>query len=656
MLCPSIIIHFWARRNPYYRFLLLSSAGRAAYPDRDLKEAVIMCGISGFCSFHHNYLDQREAHLHTLVSMRTSIAHRGHDQTGETLYAHAGLSHTRLSIRDLAMGRQPMVRDRGGAPFAIVYNGEIYNADELKTELRAMGSTFETTCDTEVILEGYIRWGEAVAERLNGIFAFAIWDGARERLMLCRDRSGIKPLFYAIQGDELIFGSEIKALFAHPAMTPEIDLESLREVLAIGPARTDGCGVFCGVHEIRMGCLAFYDRDGLREHPYFTLESRPHEDSYEKTVERVGDLLRDAVRRQMVSDVPVCSFLSGGLDSSVITALACESLRGTGTTLGTFSFDFSGNDEYFAANAFQPERDRPYVDELLPHLSVRHTYLTCQERTLPGLLDDAVTAKDLPGMADVDASLLHFCRLVKQENKVALTGECADEIFGGYPWFYRADLLQADGFPWASDMTPRMMLLNDELSRVLDLGGYSRRRCAESLAAMPRLPGEDARRSRQREISWLNLNWFMPTLLTRMDRASMYTGLEARVPFADHRIIEYLWNVPFDMKMRGGVEKSLLRDAMRGLLPDHILWRKKSPYPKTYDPAYTALLRERLTAILADASSPLHAIVDREKAWRFMQSPAQTSRPWFGQLMAGPQLLAYFIQIDTWMRHYHLSV
>lgn len=615
-----------------------------------------MCGISGFCSLKRDYLENREEHLHTLAAMRSRIAHRGSDQTGETLYAHAGLSHTRLSIRDLAMGRQPMTRRYDGASYAIVYNGEIYNAEELKRELMALGSRFETTCDTEIILEGYIRWGEHVAERLNGIFAFAIWDEARERLLLCRDRSGIKPLFYAVSEGELIFGSEIKALFAHPSLTPRIDLDSLREILAIGPARTDGCDVFCGVREIRMGCLAVFDESGLHERAYFALESHPHEDSYEKTVETVGALLRDSVYRQMVSDVPVCSFLSGGLDSSVVTALACEALRGTGTRLSTFSFDFSGNDQYFSANAFQPERDRPYVDELLGHLPVHHTYLTCQEFELPELLDAAVDAKDLPGMADVDASLLYFCRLVKRENKVALTGECADEIFGGYPWFYRPELMDAHGFPWANDMGPRELLLQDGLIRELNLGEYARRRCEESLSAMPRLQGEDERAARQREIAWLNLNWFMPTLLQRMDRASMYSGLEARVPFADHRIIEYMWNVPFSMKMRGGVEKSLLRDAMRGLLPEHILWRKKSPYPKTYDPAYTAMLKARLTAILQDGSSPLHAIVDTEKAERLMNAPAQTSHPWFGQLMATPQLLAYFIQIDTWMRRYHLSI
>ena len=615
-----------------------------------------MCGIAGFSSLERYYPERGAASLRTLVDMRRRIAHRGHDQFGEVLFDHAALAHTRLAIRDIELGRQPMTRHTAEGPCAIVYNGEIYNAEELRDELIGEGAFFETASDTEVILNGYLHWGDAVIERLNGIFAFAVWDGRRQRLLLARDRSGVKPLFYSVSGGELIFASEIKALFEHPGLVPRIDANALREVLALGPARTDGCGVFCGVSEVRMGCKLVWDHDGLLETPYWRLEAHPHPDSYAVTVERVSFLVRDAVRRQLVSDVPVCSFLSGGLDSSVVTALACEALKGSNRRLNTFSFDFSGNDVHFASNVFQPERDRPYVDELVPLLDVEHTYLTCDESDLVSLLDEAVDAKDLPGMTDVDASLLAFCRTVAARNKVALTGECADEIFGGYPWFYRPELMNTDAFPWAPDMTMRELLLRDDVISELRLVEYARQRCEASLAAMPRLSGESPLATRQREISWLNLNWFMPTLLTRMDRVSMYSGLEARVPFADHRIVEYLWNVPFFMKRRGESEKSLLRDAMQGLLPDHILWRKKSPYPKTYDPGYAELLKARLDGILNDPSSPVLALIDSAKARQFMTQPMQTGRPWFGQLMAAPQLIAYFIQIDTWMKKFRLSI
>ena len=587
--------------------------------------------------------------------MRTAIAHRGHDQTGEYLRRNIGFSHTRLSIRDLAGGAQPMLRRREKAEYAIVYNGEIYNAEELKQDLLSCGYRFETTSDTEVILCGYMEYGMDVAKKLNGIYAFAIWDSARDTLFLCRDRMGVKPLFYALEDNTLVFGSEPKALFAHPLIRPQADLDSFREIFGLGPARTPGCGVFRGLREVKPGCILAYSRAGMREFPYWSLEAKPHTDNYEQTVETVSWLLRDAVRRQLVSDVPVCSFLSGGIDSTVVTALASRQLEAEGKTLNTFSFDFAHNDTCFQSNAFQPTRDRPYVDQVLALYPLHHTYLECDETTLADLLDDAVRMKDLPGMTDVDASLLYFCGLVKQHNKVALTGECADEIFGGYPWFYRKELLSADGFPWSADLSARTALLSDDAIRTLDLEDYVDARYRDTLAQTPTLPGEQGEARRRREMSYLNLRWFMQTLLDRMDRTSMAWGLEARVPFADHRIVEYVYNVPWSMKYQDGMEKKLLRDACKDLLPPELLYRKKSPYPKTYSPAYEALLSERFQKLLDNPQAPVHRFLDKKKAARFLAQPKDYGRPWFGQLMAGPQMIAYFLQINYWMEQYHIA-
>ena len=587
--------------------------------------------------------------------MRTAIAHRGHDQTGEYLNRRIGLAHTRLSIRDLVGGTQPMLRKRDGKTFGIVYNGEIYNAEELKADLLRRGCRFETTCDTEVILCGYMEYGMEVAKKLNGIFAFAIWDESRDALFLCRDRMGVKPLFYAIKGDALVFGSEPKALFAYPQIQPKADLDSFREIFGLGPARTPGCGVFCGLREVKPGCILEFSRERVQEAPYWTLEAKPHTDSYEETVEKVSWLLRDAVKRQLVSDVPVCSFLSGGVDSSVVTAIAARELAKQGVTLNTFSFDFTHNDTCFQSNAFQPTRDRPYVDKVLAIYPLNHTYLECDETTLADMLKDAVRMKDLPGMTDVDASLLYFCGLVKQHNKVALTGECADEIFGGYPWFYREELLHADGFPWSSDMSARTVLLSDEAIRELDLEDYAQAQYRDSLARVPALPGEAGAVLRRRQMSFLNLRWFMQTLLDRMDRTSMAWGLEARVPFADHRIVEYVYNVPWEMKYQDGMEKKLLRDACKDLLPPELLYRKKSPYPKTYSPVYEALLSERFEQMLQNKQAPIHRFLDNKKAERFLAQPKDYGKPWFGQLMAGPQMLAYFLQVNDWMEMYGIS-
>ena len=615
-----------------------------------------MCGISGILDFSINYFDKRPFWENILVQMHESLKHRGPDQAMIYLMPHVGLSHARLSIRDLTGGIQPMTRTRNGRSCTIVYNGEIYNTDELLPELKNAGYKFTTTADTEVILYAYMHYGKDFVKKLNGIFAFAIWDGESKELLLYRDRAGTKPLFFTQKGSSFIFGSEPKALFCHPDVTPAIDQNSLLEILSVGPARTSGNGVFTGMYEIMPGHYLVVSKEGWRDVCYWDLPCYEHTDSYPETVAKVSFLVRDTVRRQMISDVPVCTFLSGGIDSSIVTALAARHMEKDGKILNTFSFDFTENDRYFQSNSFQPERDLPYVKIMLKHCKTNHTFLECCQNSLFSSLHDAVIARDLPGMTDVDASLLYFCSEVAKHNKVTLTGECADEIFGGYPWFYRKELMNRDGFPWAADISARTVFLSDDVVHSLDLSGYSHARYEETLSQVPHLDGESEEEARRRAIGYLNIKWFMQTLLDRMDRTSMYSSLEARVPFADHRIMEYVFNVPWEMKYHDGVEKALLRDACADLLPQELLWRKKSPYPKTYHPAYEKMLAAKMREILADPNSPVLPLLDRQKTLTFLDAPKELGRPWFGQLMAGPQLIAYFIQINDWMKMYHLSI
>lgn len=611
-----------------------------------------MCGIAGFCDYTDHFYAQQETWTRVLQRMRESIAHRGRDGTGEYLRENVGFAHARLSIRDLAMGAQPMIRSTPDGEYAIVYNGEIYNTEELIPPLLQAGYDFQTTADTEVILYGYMHFGIEFVHKLNGIFAFAIWDGRQKRMVLYRDRLGVKPLFYTIRDTALVFASEQKALFCHPKVKPIIDSGSMREVFALGPARMPGSGIFKDIHEIKPGHYAVFSPEGFRETCYWDLQAREHKDSYAQTVETVSFLVRDAIERQMVSDVPVCSFLSGGIDSSIVTAVASRFLAREGGGLNTFSFDFKGNDRYFQSNVFQPERDNAFVKIMLEQYPLRHTYLECDEAELADLLFDSVDAKDLPGMADVDSSLLYFCSLVVRDNKVALTGECADEIFGGYPWFYRENLLNADTFPWSVDFGARTVLLRDETIRNLQMEEFIQSQYEETIRAVPARSGESPEDARRREITYLNIKWFMQTLLDRMDRASMFSGLEARVPFADHRIVEYVFNAPWEMKYQNGVEKALLRDACRDLLPPAILNRKKSPYPKTYNPNYERVLAERFRAILADKNAPILEWIDPQKAQRFLHAPAEYGKPWFGQLMAAPQMMAYMLQVNYWLKKY----
>ena len=615
-----------------------------------------MCGIAGFYNPHDHYLKEKEHHEEVLKSMADCQKHRGPDDAGLYLSEHGGLSHARLSIIDLAGGHQPIVKSGSGQTFAIVYNGELYNTAELRQDLISRGHVFQTSSDTEVILNGYMEFGPDFVKRLNGIFAFAILDTAKNRLCLFRDRAGVKPLFYMVKGDEIIFASEPKGIFAYPGIRPQLDRRGLNEVFSIGPARTSGCGVFKDMEELLPGHFLLCSADGLRLKSYWKLESHPHEDSYEETIEKTAFLVQDAIRRQMVSDVPICTFLSGGVDSSLVSAVCAAELRKQGKRLTTFSFDFVDNDKYFKANSFQPSQDRPFVDRMVQFLDSDHHYLECDNLTQADRLYDSVMAHDLPAMGDIDSSMLQFCSMVKEHNKVALTGECADEIFGGYPWFHKKECFEAHTFPWTMDLNARKVLLDDSFLEYLDMDGYVRDTYERSVAETPRLSEDSPVEARRREIAYLNLRWFMQTLLNRMDRASMFSGLEARVPFADHRIIEYVWNVPWDMKTRDGLVKNLLRQSAKGLLPDDILFRRKSPYPKTYDTSYEALLAGRVREMMSDSQAPVMQFLDRKKLERFLTSPGDYGKPWYGQLMAGPQMMAYILQINYWMKTNHIEL
>lgn len=615
-----------------------------------------MCGISGFYDPYSDYRKKETHYKEILSSMSLTLKHRGPDARGLWLGEHGGLSHARLSVIDLAGGSQPMKKTKEGKDFVIAYNGELYNTRELRKELKSLGYGFETSSDTEVILTGYLEYGPDFVRRLNGIFAFAIVDTARDRLCLFRDRAGVKPLFYTLREDELVFSSELKGIFAFPGIRPQLDQQGLNEIFSLGPARTRGCGVFRNMKEMLPGHCLIFSAGGISQTPYWSLESRPHIHSYEETVEYTSFLVQDAVRRQMVSDVPICTFLSGGIDSSLVSAICARELEKEGVRLTTYSFDFTGNDKNFCSNAFQPSQDRPYADRMAAFLNTDHRHLECSSLIQARRLTDSVLAHDLPAMGDIDSSILHFCSLVGKECKVALTGECADEIFGGYPWFHKKEALDADTFPWSADLSARTLLLKDSFVHELDMENYIRNAYESSIQATPRLDGESPLESRRREIAWLNLNWFMQTLLNRMDRASMYSGLEARVPFADHRIIEYLWNVPWEMKARNGLAKGLLRHASEGLLPHEILYRPKSPYPKTYDRGYESLLADQVRELIHDPSSPVMEFLDKKKTEAFLASPSDYGRPWYGQLMAGPQMLAYILQIDFWLQHYRIQV
>lgn len=613
-----------------------------------------MCGFAGFSDYDGNLLDEKYLWMALARRMARRLSHRGPDDQGAHVSAHSALAHMRLAVIDPQNGHQPMTAVKDGRECTIAYNGELYNAAELRADLESRGFTFCTDCDTEVVLNAYLCYGEECPEKLNGIFAFVVDDCAKERAFLCRDRFGVKPLFYTFQNGRLAFSSEIKGLFEYPGVNPVLDREGICEVFGLGPARTPGCGVFQGIRELKPGHMAFFDREGFRERRYFDLTAVPHTETYESTVNTVRSLLLDTVERQMISDVPLCTFLSGGLDSSVVTAIAARQLNRRGKDLSTYSFEFQGNEEFFTPSSFQPDRDQAWAEKVSGILGTRHTTLLCSNDQLADSLFEGVIVKDLPGMADIDGSLLYFCHQVKKNHVVALCGECADEIFGGYPWFHRREMFDGAHFPWSNNLDVRQSLLKPELAEQLHMEDYVNSRLEETLSAVPVLPEETPEQRRMREISYLNIKWFMATLLDRKDRCSMASGLEVRVPYCDHRIAQYVFNVPWEYKCPGGVPKGLLRDAARGLLPEEILQRKKSPYPKTHNPGYERILKQRLTYILRDSLQPIHKILSEEAVQGLLNQNFDYGKPWFGQLMAGPQMLAYLIQINYWMLHYNI--
>lgn len=615
-----------------------------------------MCGIAGFYNPNADYTAQDRRWKHILEDMNRAQKRRGPDDEGTYLSRKCGFAHVRLTIIDLLTGHQPMVRKSEGRECAIIFNGEIYNMKELKKELLLEGANFRTSSDTEVILIGYMLHGKDYIKKLNGIFSIALWDSGIDQVFLFRDRLGVKPLFYTIKEGTLVFSSEMKGLFAYPGIEPVLDHDGLCEVFALGPAKSYGKGVFKDILEVLPGHCLTFNGGSCTEEAYWKLESRLHEDPMEKTIEKTAWLVEDAVKKQMLSDIPISTFLSGGIDSSLVTAICSRELKKQGKILNTFSFDFQDNNKYFRSNSFQPSQDRPYVKKMVDFAETNHHYLECTNQEQLECLYKAVDARDLPCMADVESSMLYFCSRVTDYNKVTLTGECADEIFGGYPWFHDPKAFAADAFPWSMSIEPRQSLLSDDIIHSLHMEEYAHAAYEKTIQETPVLPEDTPEEKRRREIAYLNLRWFMVTLLDRMDRTSMYNGLEARVPLADHRIVEYVFNVPWQMKCADGIVKGLLRHAGEERLPEEILWRRKSPYPKTYDPSYEKILGDQLKEVLADPAAPIRTLLDRKKVHTFLNSPSDYGKPWYGQLMAGPQMLAYMLQVNYWLEKYRIQI
>lgn len=613
-----------------------------------------MCGFVG-------YANQKEIlaqDKNILQKMNQTLTKRGPDEEGYYIEEHIAMGHKRLIVIDPSGGKQPMIEKASYGDFVICYNGQIYNTKELRKILEENGFHFQGHCDTEVLLKSYIYYGNDVVKHLNGIFAFAIWNCKKQELFLARDHLGVKPLFYTIKDNTLIFSSELKAIFEYPTISKEIDEQGISEMFGIGPAHTPGTTIFKNIFEIKPAHFGVFNSSGLHLERYWKLTSQKHTDNFSQTCEKLKFLLQDSITRQLVSDVPLCTFLSGGLDSSIITKFAADYCQKEGLPpLDTYSIDYVDNDKNFVKSDFQPNSDNYYIELMNRNLHTNHHKIVIDTPELASYLEDAMIARDMPGMADIDSSLLLFCKNVKKEMTVSLTGECADEIFGGYPWFFREDALNSNTFPWSIALSERQELLHPEISDKVKLKEYVDFRYQESLSEVEILDSDSEETAEKRKISHLTLNWFMQTLLDRSDRMAMYNGFELRVPFCDYRLAEYVWNIPWEWKALKGREKGLLRYVAKDFLPSEIVDRKKSPYPKTHNPTYLAKVKSMLMDIMKDKNAPINHLLNREFILDILNTDGKSfTRPWFGQLMTGPQLMAYLCQVNMWLERYQPKI
>lgn len=604
-----------------------------------------MCGIAGILT---ESIDLREEKP-MIENISKTLKMRGPDAEGEYVTADTALIHRRLSVIDVENGSQPM---RFGK-YIIVYNGELYNTEEIRNELKSFGYRFDTHCDTEVVLKAYDKWKEESVKKLNGIFAYAVYDEKDKSLFLARDRIGVKPCFYAKVGNLFAFASRISSLLCIPQIKPIVNEEGLNEIFMLGPAKTIGKAIFRDISELAPAHYMVYKNGEIRISQYWKLEAKENHETADEAVEHTYSLVKDAIERQLVSDVPLATFLSGGLDSSIISKVASDYYKEKGMVLDTYSIDYTDNDKYFKKSLFQPNKDSDYISLVSDAIGSVHHNVVLDNRDVANALADSAIARCVPGFADIDSSLMLFCKEVKKNFTVCLSGECADEIFGGYPWYHRKEILFEECFPWARSTAARRNILKPDFLKNGE--DYLHNAYEQTVALTSYLDGESRIEKRMREMFVLNLNWFMQTLLARKDVMSMESSLEVRVPFCDYRLVEYAYNLSWEIKALDGREKGILRKAFENELPYDIVWRKKSPYPKTHNPVYFDCVCKLAQQALDDKACPLHDMLNISAVKDLMNHPDSMTEPFYGQLMQTPQVLAYIYQIYVWIKNYNVE-
>ena len=604
-----------------------------------------MCGIVGIVNYQENIIDRKLI----LQKMLDKVKKKDNEQEFYlNINAIFGVSYFKEDKKIMSYKYNDTI-------YTIVFNGTLYNADELREFLKYKGFEFLDISDTEVILKAFVYYGKDVFKYLNGVYGLGIWNDKERELVLARDRFGIKPLYYTINNGNLIFSSEIKGILEYPDVEAKIDIDGIGEVFGVGPAHTNGKTPFKNIFEIEPAQYLVLNYNEFYRKEYWKLETKYHTDDLEKTCDNIRNLIVDGTEKQLNTKKSLGVLLSGGLDSSIITAIASDYYKRKGEVLDTFSVDYKDNDKNFIKNEFQPNSDNYYIDIMVNEFKTNHRKIILDTPELYDSLKDAMLARDYPGMADVDSSYLLLFKKLKEYKSIALSGECSDEIFGGYPWYFKEEKFNT--FPWSTALEERQKILKSEISRKINIKEYVTEKFNNTLKKIEFLEVDSKETKEHRKLIYLTLNWFMTTLLDRTDRMCEYCGFEVGVPFCDYKIIEYAWNIPWEMKAYKGREKGLLRKAMEGYLPDEIIYRKKSPYPKTHNPNYLQKVKEELRKIMENKEAKIHQLLNKEYVEEVLKTEGKNFvKPWFGQLMTGPQFMAYIIQLEHWLEIYNPKI
>lgn len=553
-----------------------------------------MCGICGI----YNFNKDRQVSEDILNSMNDSLIHRGPDDSGIYTDRFIGFGHRRLSIIDIKSGQQPMNNEDNSV--WVTYNGEIYNYRELKKDLTNKGHVFKTNCDTEVIVYAYEQYGTDCVLHFNGMFAFAIWDSKNETLFLARDRLGIKPLYYTISNGNFIFASEIKGLLKHPSIKAEVEINSIPEYLFCTSLLKSNT-MFKDIYSLPAGHTAVFKNGTNKVTEYWDIKLKNIQDdefSFEQYKEKISTLLDDSVRMRLMSDVPFGSLLSGGLDSSLISALATKHVS---QKLKTFSMEYSKNIELGQADS-----DTKYANLMADAFHTDHREFIFEPEEYYGFHEKVTWHMEKPvELTTPSLYLLH--KNLKKYVTVVLSGEGADELFGGYFFFLQeAQNNRLKEFPWAPYFDEVSMLLNDDIARETNFKENVKSTLHDLIN---RFETDDF----LNKVLYLFIKIYLLEMLERQDKTSMAWGVETRVPFLDHRLVEYIVNIPSKYKIKDSSEKYILKESFRDFIPADIINRKKKPFPFPIDPKSVIIQRNTASDLVQSGNSRIAGYFNKKE-------------------------------------------